>query len=204
MEGIPIERQKRRSSARPFSTSNNSYEAGDLDIASSWFQSYQKSLDYFTPLALHVEDNDTNLASDDQSSIFSSEANIIQEESDLVFSESFAEPSITTADNDRIQIMHDSRNEVQSNGRSARVKSVAGRKSSFGQTIFNSINVFLGLGILALPFAFKIDGWIIGISLILIMAIVTRITALMLIVNISISSIHITHLQLTLFFFRNV
>ncbi|KAI8370468.1 transmembrane amino acid transporter protein-domain-containing protein [Radiomyces spectabilis] len=42
--------------------------------------------------------------------------------------------------------------------------SSSGKKSSFTQSIFNSINILIGIGILALPLGFKCAGWVIGIS----------------------------------------
>ncbi|KAI8050722.1 transmembrane amino acid transporter protein-domain-containing protein [Thamnidium elegans] len=41
---------------------------------------------------------------------------------------------------------------------------VATEKSSFTQSIFNSINILIGIGILALPLGFKCAGWAIGVS----------------------------------------
>ncbi|KAI9361392.1 transmembrane amino acid transporter protein-domain-containing protein [Pilaira anomala] len=41
---------------------------------------------------------------------------------------------------------------------------VAAQKSSFTQSIFNSINILIGIGILALPLGFKCAGWGIGIA----------------------------------------
>ncbi|CAO3616020.1 unnamed protein product [Cunninghamella echinulata] len=38
-------------------------------------------------------------------------------------------------------------------------------KSTFIQSVFNSINILAGVGILALPLAFKYTGWIIGMSI---------------------------------------
>ncbi|KAI8332178.1 transmembrane amino acid transporter protein-domain-containing protein [Choanephora cucurbitarum] len=38
------------------------------------------------------------------------------------------------------------------------------KKSSFTQSIFNSINILIGIGILALPLGFKCAGWAIGIA----------------------------------------
>ncbi|GAN04473.1 transporter [Mucor ambiguus] len=40
----------------------------------------------------------------------------------------------------------------------------AAKKSSFTQSIFNSINILIGIGILALPLGFKCAGWAIGMS----------------------------------------
>ncbi|KAG0168228.1 hypothetical protein DFQ28_000828 [Apophysomyces sp. BC1034] len=38
-----------------------------------------------------------------------------------------------------------------------------GKKSSYLQSVFNSVNILLGIGILALPLGFKCAGWAIGI-----------------------------------------
>ena len=40
----------------------------------------------------------------------------------------------------------------------------APKKSSYTQSIFNSINILIGIGILALPLGFKCAGWAIGLS----------------------------------------
>ncbi|KAI8996919.1 transmembrane amino acid transporter protein-domain-containing protein [Pilobolus umbonatus] len=39
------------------------------------------------------------------------------------------------------------------------------KKSSFTQSIFNSINILIGVGILALPLSFKAAGWFMGLSI---------------------------------------
>lgn len=36
------------------------------------------------------------------------------------------------------------------------------QKSSFLQSVFNAINILIGVGILAFPLAFRISGWLIG------------------------------------------
>ncbi|KAI9259333.1 transmembrane amino acid transporter protein-domain-containing protein [Sporodiniella umbellata] len=41
---------------------------------------------------------------------------------------------------------------------------VVNKKSSFTQSIFNSINILIGIGILALPLGFKCAGWAVGIT----------------------------------------
>ncbi|ODQ66963.1 hypothetical protein NADFUDRAFT_68908 [Nadsonia fulvescens var. elongata DSM 6958] len=48
------------------------------------------------------------------------------------------------------------------------------------QTIFNSINVLIGVGLLALPLGFKLSGWIIGVLYLSGAALATRYTALIL------------------------
>ncbi|KAI5966395.1 uncharacterized protein KGF55_000704 [Candida pseudojiufengensis] len=45
------------------------------------------------------------------------------------------------------------------------------------QTIFNSINTLVGIGMFSLPFGFKLSGWVIGIFLLISSALVTNITS---------------------------
>ncbi|KAI9258924.1 transmembrane amino acid transporter protein-domain-containing protein [Phascolomyces articulosus] len=64
--------------------------------------------------------------------------------------------------------------------RLATVASISGikhRKSSFYQSIFNSINILLGVGILALPLGFKFAGWVAGISIFMFCCLITNYTA---------------------------
>ncbi|KAK9899790.1 hypothetical protein P389DRAFT_4127 [Cystobasidium minutum MCA 4210] len=49
--------------------------------------------------------------------------------------------------------------------------------STFGQTLFNAINVLIGIGILALPLAFSQAGWILGILLLIFCSALTNYTA---------------------------
>lgn len=46
-------------------------------------------------------------------------------------------------------------------------------QSTLPQSIFNSINAIIGVGMLSLPLAFKMSGWIIGLSLLTLTAVVT-------------------------------
>lgn len=50
-------------------------------------------------------------------------------------------------------------------------------QSTLPQTIFNSTNVLIGVGLLSLPLAFKYSGWICGMVFLLFAAITTRYTA---------------------------
>ncbi|CAG8496093.1 25666_t:CDS:2, partial [Gigaspora rosea] len=50
-------------------------------------------------------------------------------------------------------------------------------KSSIKQTIFNAVNILVGISILALPLAFKYSGWIIGFSIFFFCLISTNYTA---------------------------
>ncbi|KAJ3224345.1 hypothetical protein HK099_008589 [Clydaea vesicula] len=54
---------------------------------------------------------------------------------------------------------------------------MAVEKSSFFQSVFNSVNVLMGIGILSLPFAFKLTGWALGFTLLFFFALITRYTA---------------------------
>lgn len=49
-------------------------------------------------------------------------------------------------------------------------------QSTLPQSVFNSINAIIGVGILSLPLAFKISGWIIGLALLTLTATVTGYT----------------------------
>ncbi|KAG0749701.1 hypothetical protein G6F57_004277 [Rhizopus arrhizus] len=51
------------------------------------------------------------------------------------------------------------------------------KKSSFTQSIFNSINILIGIGILALPLGFKCAGWAIGITVFIFCCGLTNYTA---------------------------
>ncbi|KAG1453008.1 hypothetical protein G6F56_007674 [Rhizopus delemar] len=51
------------------------------------------------------------------------------------------------------------------------------KKSSYTQSIFNSINILMGIGILALPLGFKCAGWAVGITVFLFCCGLTNYTA---------------------------
>ena len=50
-------------------------------------------------------------------------------------------------------------------------------QSTLPQTIFNSVNTLIGIGLLSLPLAFKLSGWLIGMCFLFLAAVVTRYTA---------------------------
>ena len=50
-------------------------------------------------------------------------------------------------------------------------------QSTFPQTVFNSVNVLIGVGILSLPLGIHYSGWLIGMSFLFISALATRYTA---------------------------
>ncbi|KAL8710543.1 MAG: hypothetical protein Q9220_004976 [cf. Caloplaca sp. 1 TL-2023] len=56
------------------------------------------------------------------------------------------------------------------------VEQVVGR-STLPQTVLNSVNVLVGIGILSLPLALRYAGWVIGIPSLLLAAVATRYTA---------------------------
>ena len=57
-----------------------------------------------------------------------------------------------------------------------RVQMFVGR-STLPQTVFNSVNVLIGVGLLSLPLGLKYSGWLIGMLFLSLAAIVTRYTA---------------------------
>lgn len=50
-------------------------------------------------------------------------------------------------------------------------------QSTLPQTVFNSVNVLVGVGILSLPLGFKYSGWLLGLGFLFFSAITTRYTA---------------------------
>ncbi|KAK9760136.1 hypothetical protein K7432_016145, partial [Basidiobolus ranarum] len=52
--------------------------------------------------------------------------------------------------------------------------------STFSQSVFNAVNVLMGLGILSLPYGFKITGWVLGLFMLLCFCLLTRYTAVLL------------------------
>lgn len=62
----------------------------------------------------------------------------------------------------------------QKDGR--RVQVVVGQ-STLPQTVFNSVNVLIGVGLLSLPLGLKYSGWLVGTIFLLLSAITTRYTA---------------------------
>ncbi|ORX45125.1 hypothetical protein DM01DRAFT_1294828 [Hesseltinella vesiculosa] len=50
-------------------------------------------------------------------------------------------------------------------------------KSSYLHSVFNAVNVLIGVGVLALPFAFRITGWALGTLLLLFCCFITNYTA---------------------------
>ena len=62
----------------------------------------------------------------------------------------------------------------QKDGR--RVQIVVGQ-STLPQTVFNSVNVLIGVGLLSLPLGLKYSGWLVGMIFLLLSAVTTRYTA---------------------------
>lgn len=57
-----------------------------------------------------------------------------------------------------------------------RLQMVVGQ-STLPQTVFNSVNVLIGVGLLSLPLGLKYSGWLVGMTFLLLAAITTRYTA---------------------------
>jgi vesicular inhibitory amino acid transporter len=58
-----------------------------------------------------------------------------------------------------------------------RVVEVVVGQSTLPQTVFNSVNVLIGVGLLSLPLGLKYSGWLIGMAFLCSCAIVTKYTA---------------------------
>ncbi|RKP28136.1 transmembrane amino acid transporter protein-domain-containing protein [Syncephalis pseudoplumigaleata] len=52
-------------------------------------------------------------------------------------------------------------------------------RSSFPQSIFNAVNVLMGIAVLSLPLAFRITGWLLGLGMLVLFALITRYTAML-------------------------
>lgn len=50
-------------------------------------------------------------------------------------------------------------------------------RSSFSQSVFNAVNVLMGIAVLSLPLAFRITGWLLGSCMLVLFALITRYTA---------------------------
>ncbi|KAG8624090.1 hypothetical protein KVT40_009066 [Elsinoe batatas] len=71
-------------------------------------------------------------------------------------------------------------------------------QSTLPQTIFNSVNVLIGVGLLALPLALQYSGWVIGLVFLLWAAIITQYTAKILAKCLDVDSSLITFADLAL------
>ncbi|KAF2680171.1 vacuolar amino acid transporter-like protein 1 [Lentithecium fluviatile CBS 122367] len=76
-------------------------------------------------------------------------------------------------------------------------------QSTLPQTVFNSVNVLVGVGLLTLPLAFKYSGWIIGMSFLAFSAAVTCYTAKILAKCLDVDSSLITFADLAYVSFGN-
>jgi vesicular inhibitory amino acid transporter len=76
-------------------------------------------------------------------------------------------------------------------------------QSTLPQTIFNSVNVLIGVGILTLPLALKYSGWIIGMIFLAFAALVTSYTAKLLAKCLDVDSSLITFADLAFVSFGN-
>ncbi|KAJ3316227.1 hypothetical protein HDU76_001961 [Blyttiomyces sp. JEL0837] len=65
-------------------------------------------------------------------------------------------------------------------GGSGKVHSEEAEGSSTSQSIFNTVNLLLGLGLLSLPYALRCGGWLPGLGLLISTALITKYTALIL------------------------
>lgn len=76
-------------------------------------------------------------------------------------------------------------------------------QSTLPQTIFNSVNVLVGVGLLTLPLAFKYSGWIVGVIFLTFSAISTQYTAKLLAKCLDVDSSLITFADLAFVSFGN-
>jgi solute carrier family 32 (vesicular inhibitory amino acid transporter) len=76
-------------------------------------------------------------------------------------------------------------------------------QSTLPQTIFNSVNVLIGVGLLSLPLAMRYSGWLIGIAFFTYSAVVTQYTAKLLAKCLDVDSSLITFADLAYVSFGN-
>lgn len=76
-------------------------------------------------------------------------------------------------------------------------------QSTLPQTVFNSVNVLVGVGLLTLPLAFKYSGWLIGFVFLFFSAVVTAYTAKLLAKCLDVDSSLITFADLAFVSFGN-
>lgn len=76
-------------------------------------------------------------------------------------------------------------------------------QSTLPQTIFNSVNVLVGVGLLSLPLAMKYSGWIVGVVFLTFSAVVTSYTAKLLAKCLDVDSSLITFADLAYVSFGN-
>ncbi|KAL5399532.1 hypothetical protein PMIN03_003084 [Paraphaeosphaeria minitans] len=76
-------------------------------------------------------------------------------------------------------------------------------QSTLPQTIFNSVNVLVGVGLLTLPLAFKYSGWVVGIIFLIFSAATTQYTAKLLAKCLDVDSSLITFADLAYVSFGN-
>lgn len=76
-------------------------------------------------------------------------------------------------------------------------------QSTLPQTVFNSVNVLIGIGLLSLPLAFRYSGWVIGVPFFIFAAITTQYTAKLLAKCLDVDSSLITFADLAFVSFGN-
>jgi hypothetical protein len=119
-------------------------------FASSWVQSYTKSVNYLTFDSRYLQTSldDTNAESDDESDSIDSYCR-----EDHVHNIPDLNPCI---------LIHE--------------ETTVSEGSSLAQSCFNTVNLLVGVGFLSLPYALKLGGWVIGTSMIVLIAALTRYT----------------------------
>ncbi|CAG8796301.1 14601_t:CDS:2, partial [Cetraspora pellucida] len=134
-------------------------------LLKSWFSSTSRSLKY-SNLNFHVSDNDQRLDRNNEEYVpyHSSLLNDNRQDVDV------------EDENTRLLNRHTRTFDTLEDARDYRSLMNLG-KSTVRQTIVNTVNILMGIAILALPLAFKYSGWIIGISIFSFCLISTNYTA---------------------------
>ncbi|KAJ3262334.1 hypothetical protein HK103_002775 [Boothiomyces macroporosus] len=172
---IDIQPGNRRGSDRNYGSfldlqRNTSISNGN--VQPSWSSSYKRSLDYtyfrnsrasgVTLPSISIEDPSPNTP------------DFTDDESPLLESSFLRNPKLARHDD----VLGDT--EVIYEEEESLIEEIDQVHSTFSQTLFNSVNILMGIGILSLPFGFAITGWAVGLGLLVLFGLMTYHTGLLL------------------------
>lgn len=152
--GIPVRNQSE--------SSNNSPPQLQHSFVQSWGESYKRA-------SLFRNDNDVNQTSNRYNNHLSEE----EEDVGDIFMQRDAGSPVISPQSD-VESLEPSQ---ETEALLPKITRIHIPKSTFAQSCFNSVNILMGIGLLSLPFSFKITGWIAGIALLIVFSIITRHTA---------------------------
>ncbi|KAJ3276805.1 hypothetical protein HDV01_002859 [Terramyces sp. JEL0728] len=169
--GIDIQPGARRNSDRNYGSYldiHRNISNSNSNIQPSWSSSYKRSLDY-TCFRNSRQSGATipSISNEDPSTI---PPEFVDEESSLLENSTLRNPKLARfedvlEDNDVEESLIEDDDQIH---------------STFSQTLFNSVNILMGIGILSLPFGFAITGWAVGFGLLVLFGLMTYHTGILL------------------------